>query len=213
MKYALSTAAMLLASPVFGQDWSGNWLGFSLGYGEGSYELGDFEADQEGPRVDVDRIIGGLHYERNFQRGNRVLGFDVDLSTGVKGITPQGTFTSYWSCRDGDCNVNVKTLLTLRARYGWLVTPETMIYGAGGLAAGEVEGGIFDSRQQGSSTAVGYTIGAGLSHMVQPDTVLYVEVNHVDLGTLEFGWADGPADTLDGKGDFSTVKVGVNFRF
>lgn len=215
MKYALSTAAMLLASPVFGQDWSGNWLGFSLGYGEGSYQQGDFEQGLIGERVDVDRIIGGLHYERNFQRGNRVLGFDVDLSTGVRGITPIGTTTGTgdFSCDLGDCNVDVKTLMTLRARYGWLVTPETMIYGAGGLAAGEVEGGIYNSFQQGSSTAVGYTIGAGLSHMIQPDTLVYIEVNHVDLGTLEFGWGYGPEDTLDGKGDFSTVKVGVNFRF
>lgn len=215
----MTAMAMLLASPLSAQDWSGQWGGFALGHGSGSYQQGDFEKHQPGVEnqlgveVDVDSILLGLHYERNFQRGNQVLGFDVGLSNGVKGITPMGTAAPYWSCEDGDCNVEIEALLTLRGRYGWLMTPETMIYGAGGLAAGKVEGGIYDSFQQGSSTAIGYTIGAGLAHMIQPDLMLYAEVNHVDLGTLEFGWGDGPDDTLDGKGDFSTVLIGVNFRF
>ena len=209
----MAAMAILLASPLSAQDWSGHWGGFALGYGSGSYEQGDFEKDQLGVEVDVDSLLLGLHYERNYQRGNHVLGFDVGLSNGVKGFAPMGTGAPYWSCEIGACNVAIDALLTLRGRYGWLMTPETMIYGAGGLAAGRVEGGIYDSFQQGSSTAVGYTIGAGLAHMIQPDLMLYAEVNHVDLGTLEFGWGDGPADTFDGKGDFSTVVIGVNFRF
>lgn len=213
VKYTISAIAMLLATPVLGQDWSGSWTGLSLGYGDGSYLQGDFDVGQPGVDVDVQGIILGLHYEWNHQRGNQVLGFDLGLSNGIAGSRPLGTGGPNWSCLLGDCNVAVTSLLTLRGRYGWLLAPETLVYGAGGLAAGQVEGGIRNSFQQGSSTAVGYTVGAGLAHMLQPDIVVYAEINHVDLGTLEFGWGDTPDDTLDGKGDFRTVLVGVNFRF
>ncbi len=208
----MTAMAMLLASPLSAQDWSGQWGGFALGYGAGSYEQGDFEADETGEDVDVDGFLVGLHYERNFQRGNHVLGFDVGLSKGVRGTSPQEPGPVWWACELGECFVNVEALLTLRGRYGWLMTPETMIYGAGGLAAGKVEGGIYNFTQN-SSTAVGYTIGAGLAHMIQPNLMLYAEVNHVDLGTLELGPLGTPDDTLDGRGDFSTVLIGVNFRF
>lgn len=212
MKYRMAAMAILLASPLSAQDWSGHWGGFALGYGSGSYEQGDFEADETGVEVDVDNLILGLHYERNFQRGNHVLGFDVGLSNGLRGTSPQELGPVWWACELGECFVEVEALLTLRGRYGWLMTPETMIYAAGGVAAGKVEGGIYNFTQN-SSTAVGYTIGAGLAHMIQPDLMLYAEVNHVDLGTLDFGPLGTPGDTLDGRGDFSSVLIGVNFRF
>lgn len=213
MRFAVSALTVLLVSPVSAQDWSGQWGSLSLGYGVGSYEQGDIENGQSGVEVDVDNVVLGLQYQRSFQRGNHVWGFDFGMSSGVKGAVPQGPVPVYWSCDLGDCNVEIEALLTLRGRYGWLLTPETMIYGAGGPAVGRVEGGIRNSFQQGSSTAVGYTIGVGLAHMARPDLVLFGEINHIDLGTLEFGWGDGPADTLDGSGDFNTIVIGASFRF
>ncbi|MBL9047180.1 MAG: porin family protein [Tabrizicola sp.] len=213
MRFAVSALSVLMVSPVSAQDWSGQWGGLSLGYGAGSYEQGDVEKGQAGVEVDVDSLLLGLQYQRSFQQGSQVWGFDIGLSNGVKGAVPQGPVPVYWSCDLGDCNVKIEALLTVRGRYGWLWTPETMIYGVGGLAAGKVEGGIQNSFQQGSSTATGYTIGVGLAHMVRPDLVLYGEINHIDLGTLEFGWGDGPEDTLDGSGDFDTVVIGASFRF
>ncbi|MBA3910147.1 MAG: hypothetical protein C0524_09735 [Rhodobacter sp.] len=214
VKYVLATSAVLLASPVSAQDWSGTWAGMAIGYGAGTYDQGDFEAGQEGVRVEVDRAIVGLHLERNFQRESTVFGFDVDISNGVYGMRPQGTGAPWWSCTIGDCVVDITAFMTIRGRYGWLLNPETMVYGAVGLAAGKAEGGILDSLQEGSSTAVGYTVGGGVSRMIGPNTVIYGEINHVDLGTLQFGAGDTPGeDVFDAKGDFATIKLGANFRF
>lgn len=213
MKSVIITSAMLLAFPAAGQDWSGHWAGVTLGYGTGSYQQGDFEADQTGVEVDVDGPILGFRYERNFQHGNRVFGFDADLSNGVKGSQPQGTGAPSWSCVVGDCVVDVTALLTLRGRYGWLVSPQTMAYGAAGVAAGRAEGGIADSLQEGSSTAVGFTVGGGVSRMVGPNLLVFGEVNYVDLGTLHFGIGDTFDDVFDAKGDFATIKIGASFRF
>lgn len=195
------------------QDWSGNWGGVALGYGSGTYDQGDSAAGEIGPSVDVDGVIAGLQFVRNFQQGNTVYGFDVGVSTGPSGVTAQGTLGADWSCFTGECNVDINSLITLRGRYGVLINPETLAYGAGGLAVGNVEGGIYDSEQQGSSTAVGYTIGAGLERMFGENRTFFGEVNYVDLGTLDFGTAGTPAETYDGVGDFMTVKIGANFRF
>ncbi|MBL9048617.1 MAG: porin family protein [Tabrizicola sp.] len=213
MKSVVLTSAMLLAFPAAGQDWSGHWAGLSLGYGAGTYHQGDFEADQAGVDVDVDGPLVGLRYERNFQNGDHVFGFDVDLSNGVNGSRPQGTGASWWSCIVGDCAVDITAMLTLRGRYGWLLSPETMAYGAAGLAAGRAEGGILDSLQEGSSTAVGFTVGGGVSRMVGPNLQIFGEVNYVDLGTLHFGIGDSYDDVFDAKGDFATIKIGASFRF
>lgn len=213
MKSVVLTSAMLLAFPAAGQDWSGHWAGLSIGYGTGTYQQGDVEAAQIGVDVDVDGPLVGLRYERNFQHGNWVYGFDADLSNGVNGSQPQGTGAPYWSCTVGDCVVDITALFTLRGRYGWLLSPETLAYGAAGLAAGQVEGGIVGSLQEGSSTAVGFTVGGGVSRMVGPNLQVFGEINYVDLGTLRFGIGDGFADDFDATGDFATIKIGASFRF
>jgi outer membrane immunogenic protein len=207
------TALTLGASQAGAQDWSGNWGGVALGYGSGTYDQGDSAAGEIGPSVDVNGVIASLQFVRNFQQGNAVYGFDVGVSTGPSGTRAVGTDGPDWSCNTGECNVEINSLITMRGRYGLLINPETLAYGAGGLAVGNVEGGIYNSAQQGSSTAIGYTIGAGLERMFGENRTFFGEVNYVDLGTLDFGTAASPANTYDGDGDFVTVKIGVNFRF
>jgi outer membrane immunogenic protein len=213
---ALALAGLMSASslPALAQDWAGSWGGVSLGYGKGTYQQGVSALSQVGPDVDVNDVILGLRYSRNMQSNANVYGFDAEFSNGVDGITAQGTTSPFWSCITGACNVDIKTLLTVRGRYGWLTSPEMLVYGAGGLAIGRVEGGIFNSAQQGDShTQVGYTVGVGAERMIGASTTIFGEVNYVDLGDLEFGQGVAATDVYDGVGDFATVKLGVNFKF
>lgn len=95
-------------------------------------------------------------------------------------------------------------------------------YGAGrydqGVSAASgsgptVVGGIYNSSQRGvSETNYGLTIGAGVEHMIRPNMSIFGEANYVDPGTLKFGDNNGPLN-YDGKGDFATMKFGVNFHF
>ncbi|VAW25088.1 hypothetical protein MNBD_ALPHA11-779, partial [hydrothermal vent metagenome] len=131
---------------------------------------------------------------------------------GINGITAQGTNGPNLICNSGDCNVSINALATIRGRYGMVFGDgKTMAYGAAGLAVGAIDGGIFDSPQQGSSTAVGYTAGIGLSRMVTDRISIFGEVNYVDLGDIKFGTFFG--ETFLGDGDFATVSIGVDYRF
>ncbi|MCX7286463.1 MAG: outer membrane beta-barrel protein [Rhodobacterales bacterium] len=201
------------ALPAAAQDWSGNWGGVALGYGSGTYDQGVSSVNEVGPSVDVDGALISLQYVRNIQSENAVYGFDVAISTGPSGTTARGTLGPDWSCISGECNVDIQSLITLRGRYGVLVDPATLAYGAGGLAIGNVDGGIYNSSQQGSSTAVGYTIGAGIERMLGENRTLFGEVNYVDLGTLDFGEGGDVREVYDAEGDFVTIRVGMNFRF
>ena len=212
----IAVAGLMMASsvPALAQNWAGNWGGITLGFGSGSYDLGVSALSEPGPTVDVDGAQLGLRYARNWQRGNYVFGADVEASTGLDGINKQSPIIiPEWICRSGDCNVTIKSLVTIRGRFGLLVNPETLVYAAGGIATGKVEGGIANSPQQGSSTATGYTIGFGAEHFIREKITIFGEVNYVDLGNLEFGEGDTSSDVFDGVGDFMTIKLGASFRF
>ena len=104
--------------------------------------------------------------------------------------------------------------MTVRGRYGMVFGDgKTMAYGALGLAAGAIEGGIAGSAQQGSSTALGYTAGFGLERMFTDGISVFGEVNYIDLGDIDFGAAAGGAGVFYGAGDFTKILVGVNYRF
>lgn len=212
--FATVVSGTIAGTSVSAQDWNGGYWGATLGYGAGSYDQGVLTLGEFGPTVDVDGAFLGLRYGRNWQAGTAVWGFDADISSGIDGITPQGTSGPVWNCTTGACNVSIEALLTLRGRYGLLIDPQTLVYGAAGIAAGKIEGGIFSSSFQGSSTAVGYTLAAGAERTVSDKMSVFAELNHVDLGVLEFGRSAGlPPIDYDGEGSFSTVRIGVNIRF
>ncbi|QYX55844.1 outer membrane beta-barrel protein [Roseovarius sp. SCSIO 43702] len=207
------SATPATVAPDPGLDWSGHYVGGFAGYGGGDYTQGVSQAGEVGVEVTVDGTFAGLRYGRNWQRSNLVFGFDVSISSGIDGITPQGTSGPFWVCGTGDCNISIHALAMGRGRLGRLVTPRTLVYGAAGLAVGDIGGGIYNSVQQGSSTAVGYTLGLGMEYRINEKISLYGEANYVDLGEIDFGEGSTPAETFDAKGDFSTVLVGVNYHF
>lgn len=211
---APQTPTIPAAQPTSVVDWSGHYGGAFLGYGDGDYQQGVSALNQIGPDVGVDGTIGGLRYGMNWQNANRVYGFDVSLSSGIDGIVAQGTSSAPdWNCVTGDCNVSINAMLTVRGRYGATLNDgQTMWYGAAGLAAAKVEGGIYNSGQQGiENTAVGFTAGIGIEHMLNDRFSAYGELNYIDLGNLEFG--TGAGETYDGVGSFSTLAIGVNYHF
>lgn len=212
--FFLAGAAMIVCGAAAqAQDWDGAYFGASLGYGKGSYDQGISAKNRVGPTVDVKGAMFGLRAGYNVHNGTTVYGFDADLSTGPDGTRPIGTVAPDWDCLTGECNVSIDALLTVRGRYGVLTDPATLVYGAAGLAVGKIDGGIFNSPQQGSSTAVGYTLGLGVEHKTSARASIFGEINYVDLGTLDFGRGSVVADRYDGKGDFMTIKIGMNFRF
>ena len=219
LKCAVAIGVYALSAPAWAQDWSGAYYGGGLGFGSGSYEQGVEALDQAGVGVDVSGLIYSGHAGINFQSGAFIIGVDAGLSNGPTGITEQGTTGPIYSCISGDCYVDINMLGTLRGRIGFVTDIRTMVYGAGGIAVAEVEGGIRNSGQEGSSTATGVTYAVGVERITSPFSTIFAEVGYYDLGTLAFGTnedIDPPPVTVDdftGVGDFVTIRAGINFKF
>jgi outer membrane immunogenic protein len=131
---------------------------------------------------------------------------------------------------------------SLRLRYGWLVTPSTLVYGTAGIAIGEIRGefsyqgilftagaanGSFaTSNAVWTDTRVGGTVGAGVETVVWGGWKARVEYRYTDYGsyTKTVGVntvCGGPAGcsapsssaTIDVRESFHTVRVGLGFDF
>ncbi|MGJ4888373.1 outer membrane protein [Bradyrhizobium sp. HKCCYLR20261] len=85
---------------------------------------------------------------------------------------------------------------SLRARLGYLVAPDTLIYGSGGVAWQRVElsasctvvpGNAFclgiPHNDTFASTRVGWTVGGGVEHMIGGHWVVRADYRYADFGT------------------------------
>jgi len=208
---SVASAADVVTEPTLSSyDWTGLYIGAHVGGAFGSYT--QFSASGTGVDVDVDGVIGGVAIGYNWQFGNIVAGIEADIQNGPKGETAQGTAGPFWSCNTGACNVDIQYYGTLRARLGF-AADRALIYATGGLAYGGVDGGIFNSAQQGSGTATGYAVGGGLEYAFTDNWLVKGEYMFVDLGDIPFGTGVAPTEAFEGDGSFSTIKLGVSYKF
>jgi outer membrane immunogenic protein len=196
-----------IAAPVF--NWTGFYLGLNAGYAWGSYT--QFSAIGVGPGVSPKGFVGGGQIGYNYQINNIVLGLETDFQSGPRGSSPVGTAGPFYLCGTGPCTVNINWFGTARARAG-VAVDRALIYATGGLAYGHFNGGIQNSTYIGSSTKVGYALGAGLEYAFTPNFTAKVEYLYTNLGAANFG-VDGGGNRYRASGSFHTVRLGVNYLF
>jgi outer membrane immunogenic protein len=103
---------------------------------------------------------------------------------------------------------------SLRLRAGYLVTPDILFYGTGGLAVQQVESTmtcngntspacLFNHSQTSSATLIGYTIGGGLEWKLLQNWLLRGEYRYADYGTYKPSFFVGSGDVEV----FANVKV------
>ncbi len=132
-------AAMPPAAPVF--SWSGFYVGVNAGYGWGRDPFSEVDVVQfTGPNpvlsgVNSSGFIGGFDAGANWQTGSLVSGLELDLSgSGIKGsssVSGLDFFGNPVSLMQAD---KFDLLGSGRARVGYLVLPDVLLYGTGGLA-------------------------------------------------------------------------------
>lgn len=221
-------------------NWTGFYVGANIGY---SWGHGDFTYNEPAfsgsvPTVitgsqNLDGAIGGFQAGYNFQTGNWVLGVETDFDwTGEKGSN-NFSFNYPSGVEGGTANLSgavsakIDWLGTLRARAGWLLTPNLLTYATGGLAYGRVNvsGTIADTFCSptcvwsfgNSQVRVGYAVGAGIEGGIpnMPAWTWKMEYLYVDLGTMngsgydtDFGgsysWSEKVTDNI--------FRVGVNYK-
>ena len=218
---ATITACLLALSSTaaLAQDWSGAYYGGALGFGTGSYDQGIEALNETGETVDISGLVYGVHAGVNFQNGPFVFGADAALSNGPTGAADTISSSTDYTCRTGDCYVDINAIGTLRGRLGITTDIRTLVYAAGGLAVANVDGGIRNSAQDGSSIVSGVTYAVGAERITSPFSTVFAEIGYYDLGTLTFGTnsdadpAPAVIDDFTATGDFVTIRAGISFKF
>ncbi|MBZ9989315.1 porin family protein [Mesorhizobium sp. BH1-1-5] len=169
--------------------WAGPYAGINLGYGFGGHV--------KAPGVDAKTkgFIGGVFGGYNWQQDNFVYGAEADLGyNGTKG---------------SDNGLSAKTGIegSLRARLGYAVTPEILLYGTGGLAAKNQKIDDSVSGVNDSKAMLGWTAGAGTDIKITDNVFGRVEYRYTDYGSKNFG------DTGKVKSSDNRVTFGVGMKF
>lgn len=136
---------------------------------------------------------------------------------------------------------NVSYLGTIRGKIGFLIIPELLVYGTGGLAYGGVSSNTsisgaqlpnsgstaFYSNGSSSESRTGWTVGGGAEWMLLKDWSAKAEYIYYDLGNLSY--VPSPSVSFSGSGtgvvnfinwtraqtrfNGSVARIGINYHF
>ncbi|MEI9424606.1 porin family protein [Mesorhizobium sp. Cs1299R1N1] len=172
--------------------WAGPYAGINLGYGfSGKTKEKDF-----GVSTDTKGFVGSVFGGYQWQQENFVYGGEAELGyNGVKGddngIHSKGGFEG-----------------SLRARLGYAVTPEILLYGTGGLAGRSLK--VEDTVLGASDTAtmLGWTAGVGTDIKLTDNVFGRVEYRYTDFGSKSFEGGIGKVKATDNR-----VTFGLGMKF
>jgi outer membrane immunogenic protein len=192
----------------------------------GAYAQGCATANSGSNSGRASSWVGGGQLGYNWQQGAFVYGLEADLSgTGLKTALTGGLGTPAGGCTNDAASTNstIDWYGTARGRAGW-ATGQWLFFGTGGLAYGRV--GLnstfsgFNSASttaQTSSTRAGWVAGGGVEYMLQPNLLLNLSYQYVDLGTVSLASSatvgGTVSQTASARAAFSVVSAGVSWRF
>ncbi|KAA3448269.1 porin family protein [Mesorhizobium sp. SARCC-RB16n] len=149
--------------------WAGPYAGINLGYGFS----GKTKEKDLGFSTNTKGFVGSVFGGYQWQQENFVYGGEAELGyNGVKGddngVHSKGGFEG-----------------SLRARLGYAVTPEILLYGTGGLAGRslKVQDDTFGSD---TATMIGWTAGVGTDIKLTDNVFGRVEYRYTDFGSKSF---------------------------
>jgi outer membrane immunogenic protein len=194
--------------------WTGFYVGGSAGYGWGSpttITSNDNRSTGNGGisvfvplnpgqyTPNVSGVMAGVQAGYDYQIGRTVLGVVSDFSwANIKGDAGNTAVCGGFQAGAPFCTYTQSQKLdwfgTVRGRFGFVLVPDTMVYGTGGLAFGHavVSQSLFSSGFVGtfsaaattSDTRTGWVIGGGIESMITPNWTVGLEYLHYDLGTI-----------------------------
>ncbi len=190
----VAPAAPVEIAPI--NTWSGPYAGVTLGYGFSSES--SVEEDGVLPGVDVDTDGFTAHGFAGWQGQSGSFVYGIEGDVGYNGVDGEDGGFETESGADG----------SLRARLGYAVTDNVLLYGTGGGAAKQMEvsqGGVSDD-----NTMLGYTVGAGVDAKLTEQVFGRLEYRYSDYGsdTFTVGSGDREVDSRENR-----VGVGLGIKF
>ena len=206
--------------------WSGFYLGGHAGYGWGRNPFSDPVGDNlilTG--IDSNGFVGGFQAGANWQSGAWVGGLEIDLSgTGIKGSTSGSE-----PLTDGTHSVTLTDKFDLlgsaRARLGYLVWPNVLLYGTGGLAWTRFVRGVDDTRviiggdpdafsSSNPSWRFGWVAGLGVeTRLWDSNWLARLEYLHYDFGDGGSSFSTGSVGFTSGHLTVDVVRAALSYKF
>lgn len=214
-------------------NWAGAYVGGSLGYVFGADdEVGLQGIGDNGPigrasgitDVDVSGLTASAHIGYRWQRDNWVFGPNLSIQGGSVDETSSGSFSLNDFDYDTEVKSEIKYLVDLTMKTGYLVNPATLVYGVAGVTRGEFNyefdttgtssGARFTGFSSEDYSETGYIVGFGVERTISERLSAFGEYNYRDFGetTLTTPLAVGEGSTR-ATPSHSNVKFGVNYRF
>ncbi len=183
--------------------WQGFYAGLNGGYGWGNNSDSIAFSGSTYDRANPQGGFGGGQIGYNFQSGHLVYGVETDFEGGDI------------SARSSDLSnkESVDWFGTVRGRLGYAFG-NTLIYGTGGFAYGDVHQRAIDNGDlySNSSAGTGWEAGGGIEYKINPAWSLKAEYQYIDLGSEKLTDSAGlSTNSLDTS--LQTVRLGVNYRF
>jgi outer membrane immunogenic protein len=178
---------------------------------------------------DPQGAVVGARWGTNWQSGSLVYGFLSDFSwSDIRSSETLVLTAPGLATRSNTAEQQLEWFGTTRVRAGYLVTPNLLLYGSGGLASGSMEVTVAHTatgfpcgvagackRGRDDTFRYGWAVGAGAEYQ-WGNWSLSLDYIHYDLGRLNFAYNDGVApDFLVASTQFSgdMVRGAINYRF
>jgi outer membrane immunogenic protein len=229
-------APAVVAAPPY--SWYGFFIGIQGGYGFGGKAIA-YTPNAASPFVPASLpgqvadnpagFVGGITYGTNFQFGRMVIGTESDWSySDIHKRETLGPVTGFATQVTAEQRLHYFS--TSRARLGFLMSDQWLIYGTGGLASGRAESsssfnlvapaacagvGLCPTGTR-EKTLWGWSAGGGLEFANGPWS-LKVDYLYYDLGKLNYNVVDptlpGGVIATSSRFSGSLVRGGLNYRF
>jgi opacity protein-like surface antigen len=228
-----------LSPPAAVWNWSGLYLGGHAGYGWGRDPFTDVIFTGKAPLTGINSngFLGGFQAGANWQAGAWVGGLEIDLSaTGIKGSSSVSSTVSFAgaTATTSETQTDKFDLLgSARARLGYLVWPNVLLYGTGGLAWTRFEQTtdeliLLTNLQNGPPSNVsiaatvsdaswrfGWAAGAGVeARLWDSNWLARLEYLHYDFGDSGNNFSTtGAPSTTSGHLTADVVRAGLSYKF
>lgn len=201
-------------------DWAGAYGGVSLGYSFGGDDEVGLEYFSGGAatgrdtglaNLDIGGVTGALQAGYRWQRGAWVFGPELAIEGGS--VDDSVSFTSRGVDYTAESSVNY--IATLALKTGYIVNPQTLVYGTAGLAYGDFTYDLNDATPASEDyNANGWMLGLGVERKLSDRMSVFAEYQYRDFGSEDVTFPDGSDSTLTvATPSHQNVRLGVNFSF
>jgi outer membrane immunogenic protein len=207
--------AFVAAAPAL--NWSGFYVGGHIGAIRTRVKL-EVIGNSEGysGSNDWNNASAGVHAGYDHQIGQIVVGVEADVNLRFSDASP----VSFGGrvAEDG-YRSSAKWDASLRARLGYLVTPDALLYLTGGVVAANFKFtnpgcdacADWGNANLNGGNRVGWTLGAGVQYALSQTLSVRVEYRHNDFGTKTITYDAGKSSSSRITDD--RITVGLSYKF